>query len=71
VRVRIADEIERRDHGVARIDLDTLDTQEDEVRPEQVRELAGQEEGAERHGGNGPLGAEPDSEMSDEHGCLT
>ena len=65
---RVGDEIERRDAGDAGPDLDPLEAEQEERRPEEVDELGGEEERPERGAGRGRLPREPDSEVADEHG---
>jgi hypothetical protein len=61
------DEVQRRDHRDPRIDADLFDAQQQQRRPEQVRELSGEEQHAEGHGRREALGAEPEPEVTDEH----
>jgi hypothetical protein len=65
---RVGDEVERRDAGDARTDLDPLEAEEEERRPEEVDELGGEDEGSERDARRGRLPREADSEVADEHG---
>ena len=65
---RIAHEVERREGRDAGIDLHLLDPEQDERRPDEVEQLRGDEERAERRARRGALGREGDGEVTDEHG---
>jgi hypothetical protein len=67
VGVWIAHELQRGEFGHARMDLDGLDAQQDECRPDEVGELRGQEQRAQRNVGSHLPGAKGESKMSDEH----
>src|SRR5215471_5527289 len=67
VRVRVADEIERRERGYARRDPHGLDPGGDEHRPQNVRELAGREQQGERELRRRAFRGEGEREVSDEH----
>jgi hypothetical protein len=58
---------ERRDNRRARPDVECLESQQDEVRPQQVRELHGDEQRAERHAGRHAFRPESNREVADEH----
>lgn len=65
--VGIPDEIQRGDDGVARLDLDGLDSEKDQCWPEQIGKLARQEQRAERDLGSQSLGSKSECEVTDEH----
>ena len=69
VRVRIADEDERRHGRRAGLNLHAFVAEQEERRPEEIRELAGSEQCAERHHRRGFLRAEGEAEMTHEHQC--
>jgi hypothetical protein len=71
VRDRIGDEIERRDARDARHDAHFLDAQQQQARPEDIEELRGEDQRAERGGRGELLCAEGDSEMAQEDGVVS
>src|SRR5262245_44797519 len=67
VRPGIADEVERRERGVAGIDPHLLDAERDEHRPQDVRDLRGGEQHGEVHARRRAFGGEAECEVADEH----
>jgi len=67
VRQRIVLERQRGDDGLARDDAHALDAKQQQAGPEQIEELRGDEQPAERHLRRHALGGETESEVTDEH----
>src|SRR6266850_2630109 len=67
MRIRVGDEIERRERGRARIDSHLLDAERHQKGPEQIGELRRGEQDRQREPGSDALGGEAESKVAYEH----